>query len=467
MRPSSRSASSTPERGGPMADPGATETAQRPSLAFSTLTTLGTSLAVAVLSLVNVLIIARALGPVGRGDVAFLTTIAYLVSQLALCGVEQANVNIASSDRTATRALATNSALLALAFGALAVAAVAGLIAIFPSVGGQVDAGLRWLTLAIVPMLIFQSYVLLLVRAHYAFHIANAAYLIVPALNVIVNSAFLAFGLMSVGSALVTWIAGQAVATLLMAGYLRVRLAAFGPPDAALARSAVGFGLKAHGGRIMMLGNYRADQWLVGAMAGSRELGLYSVAVAWAEALFYLPTAIASVHRPDLVRSSSDEAAVQTARVFRVAVLVTIPAAAAMAATAPLLCVVAFGEDFRGAVDDLRVLTAGSVGIVALKLLGNALTAQRKPVLETAAIATAFVATTVLDVALIPRHGGLGAAIASSAAYALGGMAVALLFVRAFHTRLWDLVPRPRDVVALRRLVRTASLRARPSPSSH
>src|SRR3954469_21883280 len=111
----------------------------RPGLVSSAASTFGTSVAVAALSLVNVLIVARALGPVGRGDVAFLTTIAYLTSQLALFGVEQANVNFASSDRGATRALATNSVLFALAFGGLAVALVAGLIAVFPSVGGQVD----------------------------------------------------------------------------------------------------------------------------------------------------------------------------------------------------------------------------------------------------------------------------------------------------------------------------------------
>ena len=55
----------------------------------------------------------------------------------------------------------------------------------------------------------------------------------------------------------------------------------------------------------MLLGNYRLDQWFVGAIAGSRELGLYSVAVAWAEALWYLPTALASVQRPDLVRAAA------------------------------------------------------------------------------------------------------------------------------------------------------------------
>ena len=59
----------------------------------------------------------------------------------------------------------------------------------------------------------------------------------------------------------------------------------------------------------MLLGSYRLDQWLLGAIAGPRELGVYSVAVAWAEALWYLPTALAAVQRPDLVRAAKDRAA--------------------------------------------------------------------------------------------------------------------------------------------------------------
>ena len=54
----------------------------------------------------------------------------------------------------------------------------------------------------------------------------------------------------------------------------------------------------------MGVGNYRADQWIVGSIAGARELGLYSVAVAWAELLFYLPGVISLLQRPDLVRAT-------------------------------------------------------------------------------------------------------------------------------------------------------------------
>ena len=64
-----------------------------------------------------------------------------------------------------------------------------------------------------------------------------------------------------------------------------------------------------------LLTTYRLDQRLVGAISGARELATYSVAVAWAEALWYLPTALAAVQRPDLVRARAREAGAQAAPV--------------------------------------------------------------------------------------------------------------------------------------------------------
>ena len=153
----------------------------------------------------------------------------------------------------------------------------------------------------------------------------------------------------------------------------------------------------------MLLGNYRLDQWLLGAIAGSRELGLYSVAVAWAEALWYLPTALAAVQRPDLVRATRGEAMMQTARAFRAVVVVTALLIVITIVVAPVLCVTVFGDDFKGSIDDLRILAFGALGVVALKQLGNALTAQGRPLDASAAIGVAFAATVVLDILLIPR----------------------------------------------------------------
>jgi O-antigen/teichoic acid export membrane protein len=222
------------------------------------------------------------------------------------------------------------------------------------------------------------------------------------------------------------------------------------------------FGSRTHLGRVMTMGNYRLDQWFVGAIAGHRELGLYSVAVAWAEALFYLPTALGMVQRPDLVRASASEAGARTAMVFRAALLLTALLAVGLVIAAPILCVGVFGEDFRGSIDDLRVLAFGAFGIVALKLLGNALIAQGKPMRANAGVAVAFVTTVALDLLLIPSHGGIGAAIASTAAYTAGGVAILVVFSRALGRRPVELVPRGNELGPLLRQLR-AVVTARPA----
>jgi O-antigen/teichoic acid export membrane protein len=216
----------------------------------------------------------------------------------------------------------------------------------------------------------------------------------------------------------------------------------------------------------MLLGNYRLDSWILGAIAGAKELGLYSVAVAFAEALFLLPTALSAVQRPDLVRASPGEAVRHAAWLFRSAVLFTVMSAVALILAAPFLVVYLFGEEFRGAVDDLRVLAAGAFGIVALKQLGSALTARQKPSLASFAIGVAFVSTVVLDVVLIPGHGGLGAALASSLSYTLGGIVVIAVFTRALGGRALDLVPRAGDLAAIWRRIRTAAATARTKRAS-
>jgi O-antigen/teichoic acid export membrane protein len=402
-----------------------------------------------------VLITSRALGAVGRGEIVFLTTMALLSANVALLGVQEANANFAGVEPRSRPALLTNSILLAVAFGAAAAVGVAVIVNVFPSTGGEVSDWIRWVALASIPMLVLQTYVQLLAQADYGFRLTNLAWLFGPIVNVCVNGALALAGVLSVQSVVATWVAGQGVATAFVLWSL-ARAYGLARPSAQLAKRTLGFGLKSHLGRVMMLGNYRLDQWLLGILAGPRELGVYSVAVVWSETLFFLPTALSMVQRPDLVRASPQRAAEATATVFRGAVLLTTLAGIGLFAIAPALCVGLFGVDFRDSAIDLRILVFGGIGIVALKQLGSSLTAQRRPLLSTAGIGVALVTTVALDFALIPSHGAVGAAIASTAAYTAGGIAIAVIFVRVFGTGAAALVPRPRDVSAILSQLRAA-----------
>ena len=441
-----------------------TSAEHRPAFARAAVQTYGTSLATAFVSLANVLVMARALGAEGRGQVAFLTAIAWLVSSLATLGLPESNANLGAGEPRLRRALATNSIVLSLVLGVLSIIALGALIWAFPAVAGDSEAYLRWMTFAFLPILILQPCLRYLAQADYAFAITNATYLLPAVLNVAVNGVLAAAGALTAGVAIAVWLLGQTLATAIVCWYIARRLAGFGAPNMTLARRSLAFGAKAHIGRVMQLGNYRLDQWLLGAIAGSRELGLYSVAVAWAEALWYLPTALSSVQRPDLVRATRREAARAAAAVFRGVVILTVVAGVVMVVLAPLLCTGLFGAEFSGSVDDLRVLVGGAFGMVALKLFGNALVAKGHPLLQSVAIGSGFVLTVALCVILVPPYGGLGAALASTLAYTAAGAVVAVAFLRALDGNARDLVPHAADGGLILRRARALIRRSASAP---
>ena len=83
-----------------MASSGERSAAGRPRLLRATGLMFAARVGGAVLALVNVLVVSRALGPSGRGSVVFLMTVAILSSQVAAFSVSESVSNIAGSGRT-------------------------------------------------------------------------------------------------------------------------------------------------------------------------------------------------------------------------------------------------------------------------------------------------------------------------------------------------------------------------------
>jgi O-antigen/teichoic acid export membrane protein/O-antigen ligase len=404
----------------------------------------GTNVLTAALSLVQVLIVARVLGPSGRGQVAFLIAVATLTGQLASLGMQEANVNLAASEPGLRRSLATNSIIASLLLGAAGALVVAGLVHVAPGVGGHVPRSLLWITLATLPMFVAKWHLSFLLQADYHFAVYNLSWVAGPLTTVLINCTFAALGILTVETAVVTWLAGQAFGLLILVGAI-VRHYGFGLPDRRLAKRCLSFGVKTHLGRFMSLGNARADQWFIGAMVGSHALGIYSVAVAWAETLYYVPGVVVLLQRPDLVRATPSEAAHRAAEIFRRAMVLSLVAAVALIALAPFLCETLFGPEFAASVDQLRILALSAVGIAMVVLLSNAVIAQRRPLLASIGDGAALVITLALDLLLIPHLAGLGAAVATTAAYTVGGVAMAAVFLTTLGGNPRDLVPRPAD----------------------
>lgn len=424
--------------------------------------TYASYLGVSLLSLLNVLLVARILGPVGRGEVTFLMTVAGISGYLFNFSIHEANANLGGLKAHRQPALGTNSLLLSLGLGALAAGVATLALAYAPFLSEDVPASHLAIALASIPAVTAQTYLVYLARGSYRFTIANVALLVAPATALLADATLALAEALTVTTALAAWSGGLA----LSAGVLAVqhaRRVGYGWPDPELAREAVAFGAKSHIGGVLATGSYRMDQWIVGAVSGPRELGLYSVAVAWFEGLFLLPMAVGAVARPDLVRADRAEAGQRTAVLFRVTLLATALLAVALVIAAPVLCGGIFGERFDGSVEPLRLLAIGSLGIVGAKVIGVTLIAQRRPLLESASMGIGFVVAIALYVALIPPLGANGAAIGSAVAYTVAGVAAAVFLVRGIGLAPAQLIPHAGDARRMLRILKRA-VREAPYP---
>ena len=162
----------------------------------------------------------------------------------------------------------------------------------------------------------------------------------------------------------------------------------------------------------------RLDQALMVAMVSSADLGLYAVAVTASGLSGPLTSSLNLTLFPELRRQSSAE--VQRKRTSKAFVMVLVGStgvAAVLALAGPWLLTFLFGKGFAGAATALRLLLLGQVANDATGPLTARLLAAGRPGTASQASAAAA-ATTVVGLALlVPRFGINGAAITTTVSY--------------------------------------------------
>jgi O-antigen/teichoic acid export membrane protein len=180
-----------------------------------------------------------------------------------------------------------------------------------------------------------------------------------------------------------------------------------------LAREGVSFGMKSWLGGLAQTANLRLDQVLMITLVAPRQLGLYAVAATISSA--YGPLA-AAVSPPLMARIGAGERHLMPQAV-RMTVMVTIAVNLVVAILTPILLPLLFGQKFRAAIPMALVLLVASVPLAGASVLSTALQADGAPLIPTFGEGIALVVTVVGLVVLLPRLQGIGAAIASVAAY--------------------------------------------------
>jgi O-antigen/teichoic acid export membrane protein len=408
-----------------------------------------------------VLILARSLGPTGRGTMAFITVSALVLARVAGFGMGEATTVLAARRVEARGALLSNL-ILFMVTSALVLGGV-GFVLLF-SLAGERPAGVELPELMI---LAGAAVVIALIEAGGAFLvgcgrlqrlalITATAYWIYP---FVLGVVWLVAGL-TVTRAALAWLASEAIIAFVL---LRqsTRGVGLARPSFRLLLESILFGLRAWIGSLARLLNFRTDQILMGFLASEAALGIYAVAVNTSEVLLYLPTATATALLPVAARAEPLQRAEHTLGAFRSVALLTAGAVAVAAVLGPFLLPVVFGSAFDASVEPFLWLVPGAFGFAASVIFSSALMASSSPGRSSLGPFVSLVVGIALDFVLIPRFGASGAAAAASTAFIAGG-AVALYSYRRlspFPLRAL-LLPRRRDLHMLRALASPLRLRS-------
>jgi O-antigen/teichoic acid export membrane protein len=403
---------------------------------------------------VALILVTRALGPSGRGTIAFITVGAILLARIARLGVSEATVVFTAQRPPARPALLANLVLSAVAGTAVAVALVCVPLLLMPSLRpsgiGALELGLLALG-ALGSALADAGYTFILGCSRFRLHaVTTAAAAWLYAAMIAVTWAWTG---LTVAKAALGWIAVQAVKGAYLLGVSARDTGVVGP-DLPLLGESFRFGLKAWFGSLSDALNDRVDQILTAFIATQAVLGVYAVAVNSSEILLYLPAAAATAVLPVVARSDPRGGAEHVLRAFRSVMLVTLVAVAVGAVLGPPLLPLVFGAPFDASITPFLLLLPGALGYVALVVFSSALVASSRPGRSSVGPVVALVVAVTLDFLLIPPYGASGAAASAASGYLVGG-AVALGLYRSHNAFSWRALahPRRRDLEFVQALV--------------
>ena len=193
----------------------------------------------------------------------------------------------------------------------------------------------------------------------------------------------------------------------------------------ALARLALTMGAV----QVVNLVSYRIELFVLDRYRGIGRVGVYSIAVQAGETLWLVAAAIAAAVTAPCLQETGERAASLITRSALKALAYTAIIAVALGAVAPFLIPALLGHSFAGAATPLAFLLPGIVAYAPVTILVVYLSVRRgKPRLSLAVSVIGMTVTLAAALALIPRYGATGAALASTFGY-VAGAALAWTFL--------------------------------------
>lgn len=412
--------------------------AARSALWRNAFRTFGASVLMIVLSVASSIVVARTLGPAGKGGYDLTIATANLLSIFLGLALPAGLTYVLAQGTLPSRRL------LALLAGAALAQGLLGALALLAAERwGFADVFLppeqRLLSILTVALLLVAITV-----AGYGRAMLVGRQLIarVNLADVLTQGLLFALILGAVGLArwrgapvAVPTLLGVNLAVVAVSGALFLRLLApeyRAAAPAASGRAIVAYALPCYAANLLQFLNYRLGLFIINLLIGVAAVGLYTLAMSLAQFLWLFSTAMATVLLPNIAASPQHQAenAARAAQAARLILWVSAAAGLLLGLAAPAVVPFVYGERFSASVAPLLWALPGVVLLSMANVLTAFVAGIGKPRINLMVSFLGLCATVPLTLLLVPPLGIAGAAMAASASYAVSTAAIIWAFVR-------------------------------------
>jgi len=417
-----------------------TKASYRPAFAIDSFFNFATQLLIFVLSFVSSIIIARTLGPEGKGVYSLVLLIPTLAASIINMGINSSNIYYIGQKTFPINRIVGNAITYSLCLGTTITFL---LLLLDPSIKRYFLHNdphfYLYLTIPMLPFLLIIEnihYVLLACRRMIKL---GALRLIRPFIYVSFLIIFVNLTTLSVYNVILANIFGL-LAAILLGFFFLVKNDYFTGLliDKTIFRQTIKFGVKQHLGTIFQFLNYRVDMLIIAALLTNEDLGLYSISVLIAEIIWYLPSSVGQILYVKIAAENAESADNFTPLIARSIILIVLLACVLLYTISDIIIPWLFTSSFFPSVMALKLLLPGILCLSISKVLGSDLIGRGFPQYSTIAAGTSFIATVIFDLLLIPLMGINGAALASTIAYCINALVIVYLFRKRSNIPLSD-----------------------------
>ena len=418
--------------------------------------TFGTNIVVGGSGFVISLILARVLGPTGKGQITAIILLPMVLSALFAFGFMQGNVYQGAKNPKETSKLITNSIFMVIAVAPLALIAGWYSLPLFLHTRNATTLIAGRVALLAIPLLLFQGFINGLLRGWQKIDQFNLVTIIRKLTFLLFLAALVLFFNTSLTLIALTWIIAISLSSFLAFGFALKGNSYKFLGDKRLIYKTISYGLKSYLGSLSSWGNLRIDQLLIAALFTASSLGIYSVAVTMSESLWLAAFAVAAVVFPVASGLTESEADKLTAKASRVTFSLLMAVAVPLFILAPQVTILLFGKQFQRSALLLRILLPGTVAFGVGKVLTSGLMGTNQPFKFSIAQMVALISTIIFAPPLIFFYGAIGAAVASNIAYGLFLITGIYYFLKSSRLSLREIsLVGKSDLLALKDTVRS------------